>query len=104
MRAPVLDGEDPIVHGAEHRDPPARRRHATCPPAWDIINATDLDPAHDLSLRRLHQADSGHWPELVSVLAGDPFRPRIDLGEVLREDEAVEKGLALVLIVEDLAA
>ena len=46
------------------------------------------------SLRRLREADRGHRPELVLVQAGDALRPGIDLREFLREDEAVEEGLA----------
>jgi len=56
------------------------------------------------SLRRLHEADARHGPELVLVLAGDALRPRIDLGELLGEDEAGEIGRPLVEIVQDLAA
>src|SRR3954469_8041546 len=56
------------------------------------------------SLRRLRVADRRHRLGLVSFLAGDAFRPGIDLGKGLAEDEALVIGLALLGIAHDLPA
>src|SRR5688500_14704714 len=54
-------------------------------------------------LRGFGELGCGHWLELVFVLAGHALRPRINLGEFLAENEAVEEGLAPVRVVENLA-
>src|SRR5688572_1725411 len=53
-------------------------------------------------LRRFGELGCGHRLELMLVLAGHAFRPRIDLCELLAEDEAFEVTLAPLEIVEDL--
>src|SRR5688572_16988614 len=53
-------------------------------------------------LRGIGKLGNSHWLELVLVLAGHAFRPRIDLCELLAEDEALEIALAAVRIVENL--
>src|SRR5690606_17270150 len=56
------------------------------------------------SLRSLREADGCHRLELVRIPAGNTLRPRVDLGELLRENEALVVGAALVVIFHDLPA
>ena len=53
-------------------------------------------------LRGFGELGHGHWLEFMLVLAGHAFRPRIDLRELLAEDEALEIASAPVEIVEHL--